>query len=110
MNKDGSQLIRGLEGVVAAETKLCDLDGQHGRLAYAGYDIEDLARRASFEEVCHLLWHGDLPNAAQLASSRGSGAASSHGSSAAERATKRGTRNVPFASGLLPMNRFSPPE
>ncbi len=66
MNKESSQLIRGLEGVVAAETKLCDLDGGHGRLAYAGYDIEDLAQRASFEEVCHLLWYGDLPNAAQL--------------------------------------------
>src|SRR5215475_971881 len=66
MDKEGSQLIRGLEGVVAAETKLCDLDGKNGRLAYGGYDIEDLARRASFEEVCHLLWSGDLPNAAQL--------------------------------------------
>src|SRR5213594_4801207 len=66
MDKEGSQLIRGLEGVVAAETKLCDLDGQNGRLAYGGYDIDDLAQRASFEEVCHLLWYGDLPNAAQL--------------------------------------------
>jgi len=66
MDKEGSQLIRGLEGVVAAETKLCDLDGKNGRLAYGGYDIDDLARRASFEEVCHLLWYGDLPNAAQL--------------------------------------------
>src|SRR5499427_3355347 len=66
MDKEGTQLIRGLEGVVAAETKLCDLDGRNGRLAYGGYDIEDLARRASFEEVCHLLWYGDLPNAAQL--------------------------------------------
>src|SRR5438132_1277217 len=56
----------GLEGVVAAETKLCDLDGQNGRLAYGGYDIDDLARRASFEEVCHLLWYGELPNVAQL--------------------------------------------
>ena len=65
MDKEGSQLIRGLEGVVAAETKLCDLDGRNGRLAYGGYDIEDLARRASFEEVCHLLWYGE-PNAAQL--------------------------------------------
>src|SRR5262249_43606519 len=63
---EGSQLIRGLEGVVAAETKLCDLDGANGRLAYGGYDIDDLARRASFEEVCYLLWHGELPNRAQL--------------------------------------------
>jgi citrate synthase len=62
----GSQLIRGLEGVVAAETRLCDLDGAHGRLAYGGYDIDELARRASFEEVAHLLWYGELPKPAQL--------------------------------------------
>jgi citrate synthase len=59
-------LIRGLEGVVAAETQLCDLDGTHGRLAYRGYDIDELARLATFEEVCYLLWHGDLPKPAQL--------------------------------------------
>jgi len=58
---EGSQLIRGLEGVVAAETRLCDLDGAHGRLAYCGYDIDELARRASYEEVAYLLWHGELP-------------------------------------------------
>jgi 2-methylcitrate synthase len=62
----GSQLIRGLEGVVAAETKLCDLDGANARLAYGGYNIDDLARKATFEEVCYLLWHGELPRAAQL--------------------------------------------
>ena len=59
-------LIRGLEGVVAAETQLCDLDGTNGRLAYRGYDIDELARLASFEEVCYVLWHGDLPKPAQL--------------------------------------------
>jgi 2-methylcitrate synthase len=63
---EGSQLIRGLEGVVAAETKLCDLDGAKARLAYGGYNIDDLARKATFEEVCYLLWHGELPRAAQL--------------------------------------------
>jgi citrate synthase len=63
---EGTQLIRGLEGVVAAETRLCDLDGANGRLAYGGYDIDDLARRARFEEVAWLLWHGDLPKPAQL--------------------------------------------
>ena len=63
---EGSQLIRGLEGVVAAETKLCDLDGANARLAYGGYSIDDLARQATFEEVCYLLWYGDLPRAAQL--------------------------------------------
>src|SRR5438128_5532168 len=63
---EGGQLIRGLEGVVAAETGLCDLDGANGRLAYGGYDIDVLARRATFEEVCHLLWQGTLPTKAQL--------------------------------------------
>jgi citrate synthase len=62
---EGTQLIRGLEGVVAAQTKLCDLDGTNGRLAYGGYDIADLARQASFEEVCHLLWRGELPTRGQ---------------------------------------------
>src|SRR5436309_2015532 len=64
MDKEGSQLIRGLEGVVAAETKLCDLDGQNGRLAYGGYHIDDLARPASFAEVCQLPSYGEPPNAA----------------------------------------------
>ncbi len=59
-------LIRGLEGVVAAETALCDLDGANGRLAYRGYDIADLARQATYEEVAHLLWRGELPTRAQL--------------------------------------------
>jgi citrate synthase len=66
MTKEDSGLIRGLEGVVAAETRLCDLDGAHGRLAYVGYDIDELARLATFEEVSYLLWHGELPRAAQL--------------------------------------------
>lgn len=59
-------LVRGLEGVIAAPTRICDLDGANGRLAYCGYDIEDLAARATYEEVVHLLWHGDLPTRAQL--------------------------------------------
>jgi citrate synthase len=63
-------LIRGLEGVVAATTRLCDLDGVNGRLAYQGYAIEDLARHASFEEVVWLLWQGELPREADLATFR----------------------------------------
>ncbi len=59
-------LIRGLEGVVAAETALCDLDGANGRLAYRGYNIDELARKATFEEVAYLLWRGELPTRAQL--------------------------------------------
>lgn len=56
----------GLEGVVAGKTALSMVDGQQGRLTYRGYDIGDLARHATFEEVVHLLWHGQLPNKAQL--------------------------------------------
>jgi citrate synthase len=63
---EGTRLIRGLEGVVAAETQLCDLDGANGRLAYRGHDIDDLARRATFEEVAWLLWQGHLPGRAEL--------------------------------------------
>jgi citrate synthase len=59
-------LIRGLEGVVVATTRLCDLDGEQGRLAYQGYDIDDLAHHARFEEVVWLLWHGELPRPAEL--------------------------------------------
>ena len=56
----------GLEDVVAASSAICYLDGDRGVLAYYGYDIHDLARGATFEEVCHLLWHGRLPNRAEL--------------------------------------------
>ena len=55
----------GLEDVVAATSSICYLDGDRGVLAYYGYDIHDLVR-ASFEEVCYLLWHGRLPNRAEL--------------------------------------------
>ena len=63
--------VKGLEGVVAAETALCDLDGANGRLAYRGYDIAELAGQATFEEVLHLLWHGALPTRAQLGALNG---------------------------------------
>jgi citrate synthase len=56
----------GLEDVVAASSAICFLDGDRGVLAYYGYDIHDLARGASFEEVCYLLWHGRLPGRAEL--------------------------------------------
>ena len=50
----------GLEDVVAASSAICYLDGDRGVLAYYGYDIHDLARAVSFEEVCYLLWHRRL--------------------------------------------------
>ena len=56
----------GLADVVAATSAICYLDGDRGVLAYYGYDIHDLARGATFEEVCYLLWHGRLPSRAEL--------------------------------------------
>jgi citrate synthase len=59
----------GLEDVVAGQSAICFLDGDRGVLAYQGFDIHDLAdadRGVSFEECCFLLWHGRLPNRAEL--------------------------------------------
>jgi citrate synthase len=57
---------KGLEGVVAAETRLSRVLGDDGRLIIAGYEIDDLAEHTSFEEICHLLWYGSLPTRTQL--------------------------------------------
>src|SRR5207244_6924588 len=56
----------GLEDTVATSSEICYLDGDRGVLAYCGYDIHDLARHATFEEVCYLLWHRRLPTRAEL--------------------------------------------
>jgi 2-methylcitrate synthase len=56
----------GLEDTVATSSAICYLDGERGVLAYCGYDIHDLARHATFEEVCYLLWHRRLPTRAEL--------------------------------------------
>src|SRR5689334_25070706 len=56
----------GLEDVVATSSAICYLDGDRGVLAYCGYDIHDLAKSATFEEVCYLLWHRRLPTRAEL--------------------------------------------
>ncbi|HVL64949.1 MAG TPA: citrate/2-methylcitrate synthase [Actinomycetota bacterium] len=61
---------KGLEGVVAAETALSDIDGKSGRLWYVGYDIHDLARNATFEEVIYLLHHLELPDESALSDLR----------------------------------------
>jgi len=57
---------RGLEGVIALESELSFIDGQKGELIYRGYDINDLAEGASFEEVVYLLANGSLPTPDQL--------------------------------------------
>lgn len=61
-----SVISRGLEGIVATDTRLGDVRGQEGQLIYCGYDINELAGKASFEEVIYLLWHNKLPNRSEL--------------------------------------------
>src|SRR5438067_11818240 len=57
---------RGLEGVVANTTRLSDVIGDKGQLIYAGYDINELAGKVSYEEVVYLLWNNKLPTRAEL--------------------------------------------
>lgn len=56
----------GLEGVIAAETRLSHVDGLLGELIIAGFRLEDIAPYASYEEMLYLLWHDHLPNKAEL--------------------------------------------
>ena len=56
----------GLEDTIATSSAICYVDGDRGVLAYCGYDIHDLARHSTFEEVCYLLWHRRLPTRAEL--------------------------------------------
>src|SRR5215471_655520 len=57
---------RGLEGVTAANSGICYIDGEQGVLAYRGIDIHELASYSTFEECCFLLWFAQLPTRAQL--------------------------------------------
>jgi citrate synthase len=61
----------GLEGVVAAQSSIGDVDGTNGVLIYQGLDIHDLAEHATFEEIIFLLWHGRLPKREELDTLRG---------------------------------------
>ena len=56
----------GLEGIIAAESRICFIDGEAGILSYQGYDIRTLGENATFEEVIFLLWSGRLPKQAEL--------------------------------------------
>src|SRR5580658_5816662 len=60
----------GLEGIIAAESSICFIDGEAGILSYQGYDIRTLGEHASFEEVIFLLWSGSLPKQAELSALR----------------------------------------
>jgi citrate synthase len=57
---------KGLKGIIAADTTICDVDGDIGKLIYRGYNIHDLAKNSTFEETAYLLFKGELPTAAQL--------------------------------------------
>jgi citrate synthase len=60
----------GLEDVVAADSSICYIDGDHGVLSYRGIDIHDLAEKSTFEEVCFILWEGRLPRREELEAMR----------------------------------------
>jgi citrate synthase len=62
-----SVATKGLEGIIAAKTRLSDVRGDEGKLIYCGYDINELAGNATYEEVVFLLYYNHLPNAAELA-------------------------------------------
>lgn len=64
--KQSTAAAAGLRGVVAAQSKIGDVDGEKGILIYQGYNIHDLAEHATFEEVIYLLWHARLPKKAEL--------------------------------------------
>lgn len=66
---------KGLEGIVAASSSICYIDGDAGVLAYRGIDIHELADKSTFEETCYLLWRGKLPTRSELNDLRNSLAA-----------------------------------
>lgn len=66
-SESATGFVSGLEGVVAAQTRISHVDGLAGELTLAGYRLEEIAGEASFEEMAFLLWHDRLPTAAELA-------------------------------------------
>src|SRR6516165_4732460 len=66
MSTSTAMPTKGLEGVVAANSSICYIDGDTGVLAYRGIDIHELAEKSTFEETCYLLWYGRLPKRAEL--------------------------------------------
>ena len=67
MSESANSIDKGMAAVVAAETNLSDVRGELGELIYCGYNINDLAENATFEEVVHLLHRGHLPSTDELA-------------------------------------------
>ena len=66
MSSEANVAKAGLEGVVAAQSAISDVNGQEGRLIYCGYDIHDLAEHSTFEETIYLLWNGKLTTLSEL--------------------------------------------
>jgi citrate synthase len=66
MSGEANVAKAGLEGVVAAQSRISDVNGIEGRLIYYGYDIHDLAEHATYEEIVFLLWNGRLPARSEL--------------------------------------------
>ena len=62
-----TSFAKGLEGVIAAESSICRIDGEKGQLFYMGYPITELVEHCTFEEVTYLLLYGELPTREQLA-------------------------------------------
>ena len=62
--------VPGLQGIVAARTRLSRVDGQRGELVIGGFPVEEIGGRATFEELVFLLWNDRLPNARELAALR----------------------------------------
>lgn len=63
---EDTKFTEGLRDAIIGKSRICDVNGDEGKLIYAGYDIHDLAQHATFEEVVYLLWHIALPTQAQL--------------------------------------------
>ncbi len=64
-NATTATYAKGLEGVIAAESRICKVDGEAGRLYYYGYPIDQLVEKTTFEETTFLLLYGNLPEAAE---------------------------------------------
>ncbi len=67
VEKTTSEAVKGLKGIIAADSSICLVNGTVGKLLYRGYNIDDLAENATFEEVSFLLLNGELPTPNQLA-------------------------------------------
>ncbi|MDB4680056.1 MAG: citrate/2-methylcitrate synthase [Planctomycetaceae bacterium] len=66
MSEDAKTVVKGLKGIKAADSSICDIDGEIGKLIYRGYNIDDLCAHSTYEEVAFLLLYSELPNQTQL--------------------------------------------